>query len=502
MAEEIQKKKISDLPSAVYLADTDVVPVVQGSSGSETTRKADFDLISTNIAESRNFSNLATESKTLVGAINELDAAGTPPADDVTYDNSTSGLSADNVQGAIDELAQGGGGSTVEVTQVQTTGTKIATITVDSVGTDLYAPNGGGGSAFHDLTDVDIDDSTLTNGQVPVYNATSEKWENGTVGGSGGHTITDEEGTSFTQRENLQFNGTYIEDNSTDNATEVNVIRSMTKVEFDLLSDAEKVGLINITDEVGGGLKYVKTTLFENVDEGNLTVLNNGDTILLSDNILDYDEIYFEGCFYEATNATGKKLTHLAVTKVMKDTIALAKSKYGTGQYEGMFDVAHNFIVSGQTYCFMYCLKVPTDNSFYLAFKYVNGWNGNSCTLTRIIGIKYLNEEESTYSTDEQIVGKWIDGSTVYEKTFNVGTQSNADQSYNHNISNLGVLIDIKGSCTHSSDGLPLPYVALQGSYSIALGNVSSTQFRIQRGSGLGTLSNIFVTIRYTKSSS
>lgn len=35
----------------------------------------------------------------------------------------------------------GGGGSTVEVTQVVSTGTKIATITVDDTPTDLYAPN-------------------------------------------------------------------------------------------------------------------------------------------------------------------------------------------------------------------------------------------------------------------------------------------------------------------------------------------------------------------------
>lgn len=35
----------------------------------------------------------------------------------------------------------GGGGSTVTVTQVQSSGTKIATVTVDSVGTDLYAPD-------------------------------------------------------------------------------------------------------------------------------------------------------------------------------------------------------------------------------------------------------------------------------------------------------------------------------------------------------------------------
>lgn len=41
----------------------------------------------------------------------------------------------------------GGGGSTVSVTQIQSTGTKIATITVDGVGTDLYAPEGGSGGS-------------------------------------------------------------------------------------------------------------------------------------------------------------------------------------------------------------------------------------------------------------------------------------------------------------------------------------------------------------------
>ena len=38
-------------------------------------------------------------------------------------------------------------GDTVSVTQVQTTGTKIATVTVNSVGTDIYAPAGGSGSS-------------------------------------------------------------------------------------------------------------------------------------------------------------------------------------------------------------------------------------------------------------------------------------------------------------------------------------------------------------------
>lgn len=43
---------------------------------------------------------------------------------------------ADNIEGG------GGGGSTVEVTQVLESGTKIATITVDDTPTDLYAPSG------------------------------------------------------------------------------------------------------------------------------------------------------------------------------------------------------------------------------------------------------------------------------------------------------------------------------------------------------------------------
>ena len=40
-----------------------------------------------------------------------------------------------------DKIEGGGGGSTVEVTQVVSTGTKIATITVNDTPTDLYAPN-------------------------------------------------------------------------------------------------------------------------------------------------------------------------------------------------------------------------------------------------------------------------------------------------------------------------------------------------------------------------
>lgn len=68
-------------------------------------------------------------------------------------------------------------------------------------------------------------------------------------GGSGGHTILDNSGTALTQRTNLQFKGAYSEDNSGDDTTEINVVRSMTKAQYDQLSADEKVGIINVTDE-------------------------------------------------------------------------------------------------------------------------------------------------------------------------------------------------------------------------------------------------------------
>lgn len=69
-------------------------------------------------------------------------------------------------------------GSDVSVTQIQSTGTKIATVTIDNVDTDLYAPNGGSGGAsdLDDLDDVEI--TNPTNGQVLKYNSVTQKWEN------------------------------------------------------------------------------------------------------------------------------------------------------------------------------------------------------------------------------------------------------------------------------------------------------------------------------------
>ena len=59
--------------------------------------------------------------------------------------------------------------------------------TINIAGTVYSVSGGGGSSTFAGLSDVDFDN--LQNGQVPVYNSTSQKWENGS-GGGGSSTLS------------------------------------------------------------------------------------------------------------------------------------------------------------------------------------------------------------------------------------------------------------------------------------------------------------------------
>ena len=85
--------------------------------------------------------------------------------------------------------------------------------------TPTPSPNPGGSSTLSGLSDVSI--SGPTGGDVLTYDQNTGKWVNGAGGGSGsgGHTIKDENGTSYTQRANLVFSGLLITDDSTNDAT-------------------------------------------------------------------------------------------------------------------------------------------------------------------------------------------------------------------------------------------------------------------------------------------
>lgn len=120
-------------------------------------------------------------------ALTEVESTTSPTQDQVFYFNGSKWTSVSlKTVGGTSLIGTGdipvSGGSTVEVYNLLTTGTRVATIRIGGTsGTayDILAPSGGGGggaSILNDLQDVTI--SSAANGDLLVYNSTSGNWEN------------------------------------------------------------------------------------------------------------------------------------------------------------------------------------------------------------------------------------------------------------------------------------------------------------------------------------
>lgn len=106
------------------------------------------------------------------------------------------------------------------------------------------------------------------------------------------------------------------------------------------------------------------------------------------------------------------------------------------------------------------------------------------------------------YSTDEKVVGTWVDGKTIYEKTVNCGTLPNGtSKTVAHNISNLGNIVSIKGIAYETNGNtLPMPYLNADNfNYTVQL-EVNSTNIVFNTKIDFTAYTG-FITIQYTKSS-
>ena len=311
-------------------------------------------------------------------------------------------------------------------------------------------------------------------------------------GGSGGHTIVDSEGTSLEQRTNLQFNGAYSEDNSTDDTTEVNVVREMTQAAFDQLTEAEKQGLIRITDGTPNVFDKFQPVIYSE-DEREIGVWTDGKPL------------------YEKT------FTSTTIVGFNTDTEMVLNDNIPTGaeikSIWGMLDLtlSNAHYVANSTNWFKYYFNVLTEQIFAsqsLA-------SATPTSTLAVFTIQYTKLSDSAgsgqwtpqgvpavhYLTDEQVVGTWIDGSTLYEKTV-VG-----DDTYNeqfnyipHGVTNLDKIIDYFGYCTYAGTEFSLiPY--LRGDTYITVTTWDSTNIRVERTGLSSSFTGVRLVIRYTKSS-
>ena len=109
------------------------------------------------------------------------------------------------------------------------------------------------------------------------------------------------------------------------------------------------------------------------------------------------------------------------------------------------------------------------------------------------------------YSTDEKQIGVWIDGKPIYQKAIPISNIVTGSNQRSHNISNLGTLIDAKGTIKRSDNlQLSLPFVYTSITSQIGIVDIGATTFSLKVGSDFGNLFNYsncgYVILTYTKS--
>lgn len=116
-------------------------------------------------------------------------------------------------------------------------------------------------------------------------------------------------------------------------------------------------------------------------------------------------------------------------------------------------------------------------------------------------GEEIYNANLMNYSTSEQRIGTWIDGKNLYRKVIDFGTLPNNTQAnVNHNISNMGQMVNISGVAYTSSTRLPIPMVGNSGIASglaISIAVFNSTM-RITTNAD-ATAYSAYVILEYTK---
>ena len=110
------------------------------------------------------------------------------------------------------------------------------------------------------------------------------------------------------------------------------------------------------------------------------------------------------------------------------------------------------------------------------------------------------------YSTDEHIVGTWIDGSTLYEKTITIqkSSISSGNNIINHLINNFGQLVKKEIIYNYSNGDMNTDLAnPTNNDYRMEVSDVGSTDFTLFIGtSAFSLISVIYATLQYTKSSS
>lgn len=142
----------------------------------------------------------------------------------------------------------------------------------------------------------------------------------------------------------------------------------------------------------------------------------------------------------------------------------------------------------------------PSDTDTYLTIQYTKTTDTAGSGSYNTLGVPMCH-----YSEDEQVVGTWIDGAIIYQKTivYNNINKTSTDGALLDMLSGIDTFVDIECVATLSNGNNINNNFHLDNSYMFNIyGNSSSGDVRYRALWSNTTFSKVVVTYKYTKSSS
>ena len=146
----------------------------------------------------------------------------------------------------------------------------------------------------------------------------------------------------------------------------------------------------------------------------------------------------------------------------------------------------------------------------------VRVWNSNTVPISGAVTIYYTKTTDVAgsgdyntlgvptvhYSTSEQVIGTWIDGKSLYEKTINFGAlPNNESKKVNHNIANVKRIWIYDGYAFNSVSGY-CNQLNLSGTANISsqwYSGCTDTFVEVRPNSDRTAYDECYITVRYTK---
>ena len=388
-----------------------------------------------------------------------------------------SGLSAIDVQSAIDELSQSTGVSTLG----DLTDTAISSpsnnqvLTYDTTTSKWKNANAtGGASTLNDLTDVDT--TGVLDNNFLAYSQAQSKWVPATV--SGGGNVDD-----------VQVNGTSV---VTNKVAQIKSYREVTQAEYEALPASKLSDNILYAIKDGGQAVEGFPPLIYSDQEREVGVWRDGKPL--------YQKTFFYPGPYSGN--ANHELPLLSGIEFVSFNILAGKNQDGLGIVIPYVNAATQYSVA---------VWILSDSSKMNLATY----GGNTISnLVAVVNYTKVADQPGSgtwttqgaiahhYSTDEHIIGTWIDGKPIYEKCIPLSNLIGGDNTIQHNISNLEKVVSVGGyiisNDTQTCNPIPCPSQA--SGWNARIRDITSTIFIFELGSGIAAYYSSGVAIfQYTK---